>query len=203
MRPPDPPTGWTPPSNDDREFCLDRYLAPVPDLSRPRGVLPDGFSAYTAVLHRLGDASRSRWITGLESNLWRTVQDTWERDIAAARWECDVALAFDLVTARALRAVLLVTAAAGPFVTLGHTGMFAGRSVHELTGDAFIDWFDHLDDRDMYSTAGQLCVWFPNDRRWVASAPIDMGITYIASDQATADRILAHPDLEALACLLP
>lgn len=72
-------------------------------------------------------------------------------------------LVVSLAGAQALRTVLSVTAEAGPFVVISHVGC-SEPVQHELTGPAFVDWFDHLDYWGVYGSTCQLCVWFLADR---------------------------------------
>ena len=61
-------------------------------------------------------------------------------------------------------------------------------------GDSIMSFYKHVGGRWGQSPN----IWWPEDRAWCVATEIDSLDTYIGGSKACIERVLGHPDLEAL-----
>jgi len=193
------PGGWKPGCRPEDRDWADSYgiVTGVAASSNPVEALPADYEAYTCILHPLTlDASEQRipWLPDPEPDPWNRVEQVfaWARanfpKVTAWEGQFDPGSSAALIDLLDIEPGKLYTAAYFIVPVWREPDRVITMTGHELTAQ--------LRSPDL---CGPL-MWWPHDRRWVVSTPYDEWWTYVASDQATADAIRQHPDLETLPC---
>jgi hypothetical protein len=159
------------------------------------GALPPGYDAYTCVLNPLDlsdndEVVLSRWVPLPTADPWKVVD---ERVRLAPPFLEGWEGATHPRVAETLIGVLDVKLTETFVVSYFPGVILSGPSAFTVAGG-------NLQARLVGAEPGGPLLFWPRDKRWVACAPYDQWWTYIASDQTTADVLMRHPDLEALAC---
>jgi hypothetical protein len=188
-------TGWQAGGRAEDRDWLDKYgyRASPANVANPVDVLPPGYPAYTAVLHRLTDPDTdvpTKWVTEATGDPWDQVQHIVEHGLGSWRFAAEQPMT---QPEDAILADILGLDRTG--VRLTASWFFPGWEGTILAST--------IADR-LRAANGSLGLiptfWFPHSRAWVAGTPYDAGWTYLATDTATAYQLLTQPDLEVLRC---
>jgi hypothetical protein len=196
------PEGWVAGCRDEDRFWVHTFgaVASVRDVRFPVEAVPYVYPSYNVVLHRLADGTEEgrRWLTGVDVDPWERVSEIVHHGLAElGRFAGDCPLWHE-DTAQTLADALAIAADDSLYTCTFFP--ITEQPVVTLTGAALRL---RLGQQQALSNGvrGPL-LWFPYDRRWVASSPYDQGFTYVASDEATAAAPHAREDLEVLPCSL-